>query len=92
MEFQALRLVVILLLCLRALDLKVRYSAVALGCRNLAVPQKILDGNKGSIGVKRLCSHGVAKPMTRDIQAALSRSARFEKKGLLPQIMICRSY
>ena len=74
-----------LLLCLRplqnylhslvvvSLDLEVRYPAVALGCRNLAMPQEILDGRKVRIGIEKLRGHGVAKPMTRDVQLALSR-------------------
>ena len=56
-----------------SLDLEVRYPAVALGCGNLAMPQEVLDGSKGSIGVEKLRGHGVAKPMTRDVQPALSR-------------------
>ncbi len=81
----ALPIVVILFLCLRSLqdhlhglvvvslDLDVRHLAVALGCGNLAMPQEILDGRQIGISVEQLRSHGVAKPMTRDVQAALSR-------------------
>ena len=56
-----------------SLDLEVRYPAVALRCGNLAMPQEILDGSKVSIGIEKLRGHGVAKPMTRDVQPALSR-------------------
>jgi len=81
----ALPFVVILFSCLRplqdhldglvvvSLDLEVRYPAVPLGCGNLAMPKEILDGSKISIGVEKLRGHGVAKPMTRDVQPALSR-------------------
>jgi hypothetical protein len=55
------------------LDLEVRYPAVPLGCGNLAMPQEVLDGSKARIGVKKLRGHGVAKPMTRNVQLALSR-------------------
>ena len=58
-----------------SLDLEVRYPAVPLGCGNLAMPQEVLDGSKVSIGVEKLRGHGVAKPMTRDVQPALSRIA-----------------
>ena len=58
-----------------SLDLEVRYPAVPLGGRNLAMPQEVLDGSKVSIGVEKLRGHGVAKPMTRDVQPALSRIA-----------------
>jgi len=85
MEIHALPFVLILFSCLRplqdylhglvvvSLDLEVRYTAVALGGGNLAMPQEILDSSKASIGVEKLCGHGVAKPMTRDAQVALSR-------------------
>src|SRR4030043_1937208 len=84
MELHALPFVVILLLCLRplqnhlhglvvvSLDLEVCYPAVALRGGNLAVPQKALNGCKVSIGIEKLRGHGVAKPMTRDVQPALS--------------------
>ena len=77
--------VVILLLCLRplqdhlhglvvvSLDLEVRYPAVALRGGNLAMPQEVLNGRQISIGVEKLRGHGVAKPMTRDVESALSR-------------------
>ena len=74
-----------LLLCLRplqnhlhglvvvSLDLEVCYPAVALRCGNLAMSQKVLNGSKVGIGIEKLRGHGVAKPMTRDVQPALSR-------------------
>ena len=85
MGLHALLLVVILLPYLRplqnylhglivvSLDLEVCYSAVALRCGNLAMPQKVLNGSKVSIGIEKLRGHGVAKPMTRDAQAVVSR-------------------
>jgi hypothetical protein len=85
MEVHALLIFVIFFLCLRplqndlhgfvivSLDLEVGYATVALRCGNLAMPQEILDGSEVSIGVEELRGHGVAKSMTRDIEAALSR-------------------
>jgi hypothetical protein len=56
-----------------SLDFEVCYSAVTPGCGNLAIPQEILDSSKVSIGIEKLCGHGVAKSMTRDVEPALSR-------------------
>ena len=84
-DIHALPFVVIFFLCLRplqdhlhglvvvSLDLEVRYPAVALGCGNLAMSQEVLDGSKISIGIEKLRGHGMAKPMTRGAQPALSR-------------------
>ena len=87
MRFYALLPFIIFFLCLRplqnnlhglvivSLNLEVRYPAVALGGGNLAMPQEVLNGRKVRIGIEKLRGHGVAKPMTRDIQFALSRIA-----------------
>jgi hypothetical protein len=84
-KLRALPFILILLLCLRplqdhlhglvviSLDLEVRHPAVALRGGNLAMPQEFLNGSKISIGVEKLCGHSVPKPMTRDVQLALSR-------------------
>ena len=85
MEIHALLpFVIIRFLCLRPLqdhlhglvvvplNLEVRYSAVALSCGYLAMPQKVLNGCKISIGIEKLRGHGVAKPMTRNVEVALS--------------------
>ena len=56
-----------------SLNLEVRYPAVALRGGNLIMPQKVLNGSKISIGVEKLRGHGVAQPMTGDVQLAFSR-------------------
>src|SRR3990172_4935407 len=85
MGLHALPFVVILLLCLRplqnhlhglvvvSLDLEVRYPAVALRGGDLTMPQKVLNGSKVSISIEKLRGHGVAKPMTRDVEPTFSR-------------------
>ena len=77
--------VVILFWCLRplqdhldglvvvSLDLEVCYPAVALRGGDLAMPQKVLNGRKVSIGIEELRGHSMAKPMTRDVQSTFSR-------------------
>ena len=55
-----------------SLDLEVRYPAVPLGCGNLAMPQKVLNGSKIRIGVEELSGHGVAKTMAGDVQPGFS--------------------
>jgi len=81
----ALSFVILLFSCLRplqdhlhgfvvvSLDLEVRYPAVPLGCGDLAMPQEVLDGSQGSIGVEKLSGHGMAKPVAGDVQPAFSR-------------------
>jgi len=49
------------------LDLEVRYQAVALGCRNLAMPEEVLDRSKASIGVNKLRGHVVGEKSTKRV-------------------------
>jgi len=53
------------------LDLEVRYQAVALGCRNLAMPEEVLDRSKASIGVNKLRGHVVGEKSTKRVENIL---------------------
>ena len=56
-----------------ALNLQIRNPAVALSCGNLTMPEKVLNGSQMRIGVEKLSGHGMAKPMTGDIQLTFAR-------------------
>ncbi len=85
LDLDPIPVVIISLLCLRplqdhlhrfivvSLDLEVRDPAVPLGCGNLAMPQKVLNGSQIRISVEKLGGHGVAQPMAGDVQLAFPR-------------------
>ena len=51
----------------------IRHSAIPLGCSDVGVAQKILDGHQISIGVEHLGGHGVAQLVAGDFKARLFR-------------------
>ena len=54
------------------LHLKVGYPAVALGGLDPGMPQEILDGHQGGIGIEQLGGHGVPQLMAGHLQSRVS--------------------
>ena len=53
--------------------LLIRHPAIALGCSDVGVAQKVLDSHQISIGVEHLGGHGVPKLVAGDLKAGLVR-------------------
>ena len=48
-------------------DLEIGDPAIALGCGDMGMSQKILDGGERGIGVQELCREGMSQAMRRHV-------------------------